>query len=94
MAIELNMPELERIAKLRLSETERAEMASCLDFLTEDFGRLASIDTADVTPLIHGIELSNRFREDRVVKTISREKLLENAPEQSDGYFRVPKTLE
>ena len=91
---EANLPELERMAKLRLSETERAEAKRILRFLTTDFERLARVDTTDVVPLVHGIELTNRLREDRAHKTISREKLLENAPEQNNGYFQVPKTLE
>ena len=90
----INLPELERMAKLRLSDAERADAARCLDFLAADFTRLSRVDTADVKPLVHGIERANRFREDRARQTISREKLLENAPEQSDGYFQVPKTLE
>jgi Asp-tRNA(Asn)/Glu-tRNA(Gln) amidotransferase C subunit len=34
------------------------------------------------------------MREDIAVKTISRDELLESAPEQYGGYFQVPRTVE
>ena len=34
------------------------------------------------------------FREDEVANTDSREQILANAPEQKDGAFKVPRTIE
>lgn len=93
MIMEIKLQELEQMAKVRLSETEH-DTTQIIDFLVSDFKKLPQIDTTDVKPLVHGIELLNVFREDCTNKTISREKLLESAPEHHDGYFEVPKTLE
>ena len=45
-------------------------------------------------PLVSVLDIKNVLREDIEAKTISRDEILENAPEQYDGYFQVPGTLE
>ena len=94
MPANIDISELEKMAKLRLSENEKDEISNFLEFLTCDLEKLSQIRTAEVKPLIHGIELTNIFREDKSAKWISRDKLLENAPEHEDGYFKVPKTID
>ncbi len=58
------------------------------------FIKLESIDTQGVEPLYTVLDLKNILREDVAEKVISRDELLANAPEEYDGYFQVPKTLE
>jgi hypothetical protein len=45
-------------------------------------------------PLVTVLNVQNDFREDIAVKFMPREELLSNAPEQYDGYFQVPRTIE
>lgn len=85
---------LSLMAKLSLPQDEKEEAVKRLSDLTKDFDRLAEVDAAATVPMVFGIELWNVLREDVVNKTISREELLSGAPEQSDGYFQVPKTVE
>ena len=84
----------EQMAKLDLAETERAALAKEATVLEESFRKLSDIDTGGVRPLLSVLDIHNVLREDVAVKEFSREKILENAPEQYDGYFEVPKTLE
>ena len=42
----------------------------------------------------HLFPVHNVFREDEVTNTGSREQILANAPEQKDGAFKVPRTIE
>jgi len=90
----VNISDLEKQAKLCLTVEEKNEISEYAEFLISDFEKLAEVDTAGVKPLIHGVELNNIFREDKAVNNIDREKLLENAPEQENGYFVVPKTID
>ena len=42
----------------------------------------------------HVFSVTNVFREDVVTNGDERDKILLNAPEQKDGAFKVPKTVE
>lgn len=82
------------LAKLELSgeERERAreDMANMLDYID----LLNELDTAGVEPMSHVFPVNNVFREDVVENGDDRENMLANAPEQKDGCYKVPKTVE
>lgn len=86
--------ELEGLAKIELTEEERLKLQKAGGALLASFEALGSIDTRGVEPLVSVLNLTNVLREDVAAKMISREELLSNAPEQYDGYFQAPKTLE
>ena len=89
-----NIKEYEAMAKLDLSEAERCLTLKRADVLIDSFVRLEGVNTSGVEPLITVLDIKNVFREDDCVKMMSREELLANAPEQYDGFFLVPKTLD
>jgi len=84
----------EAMAKLDLPETERQCVKERVEKLLESFSALENIDTANTEPLVTVLNIQNVMREDEAKKFITREELLSNAPEQYDGYFQVPKTIE
>ena len=51
------------------------------------------IDTTDVTPLNHVMDLQNVFREDIVHESMGVEKVLSNAPSENENMFQVPKIV-
>ena len=56
--------------------------------------QLNEVDTTGVEPMAHPYPLGNVMREDIVEHEISKQDLLANAPEEEDGYFKVPKINE
>jgi len=82
------------MAMLDLSEPERARLMERFDEITGGFSMLDDYDTDGVEPLVSVLDLHNVLRDDIAVKFVSREALLENAPEQNDGYFQVPAAIE
>ena len=82
------------LAKLELSleekEAARKDMERMLDYIDQ----LNELDTSQAEPLSHVFPVYNVFREDVVTNGDEREKILKNAPEQKDGAFKVPKTVE
>ena len=86
--------ELEQIAKISLTPEERKTAQGVLQKYLEDFTALTTDPRPDVTPLVRVPETENELREDAAIKMVSRERLLANSPEQSRGYFQVPRTLE
>ncbi|MCP8617859.1 Asp-tRNA(Asn)/Glu-tRNA(Gln) amidotransferase subunit GatC [Salirhabdus salicampi] len=83
-----------KLARLAITE-EEAEMftdqlSSIIDFAEE----LNELNTDDVKPTTHVLDLKNVMRKDEARKWISQEEALKNAPDQKDGQFRVPSILE
>lgn len=82
------------LAKLELSpeekEAAKKDMGSMLDYIDQ----LNELDTAGVEPMSHVFPVHNVFREDVITNGDDRDQILANAPEQKDGSFKVPKTVE
>ena len=84
----------EAMAMLELSDDERKNLNNRFKTITESFAALDTIEVDDVEPLVTVLDLSNMLREDISEKTLSRDEILSNAPEQQDGYFQVPGILD
>lgn len=82
------------LAKLELSQEEKEQakkdMANMLDYID----MLNELDTDGVEPMSHVFPVHNVFREDVVVNGDDRNHILKNAPEEKDGSFMVPKTVD
>lgn len=82
------------LAKLELSEEEKAKAKSDMNKMVGFFEQLNELDTSQVEPLSHAFAIQNVFREDEITNVDEREQILKNAPEQKDNMFVVPKTIE
>lgn len=93
----LSKQEIEHVAQLArigLSEKEIASLATQTSSILDFVETIQSSDTANVVPTNQVTGLSDVWREDKVVRsTLTREQLLANAPEQENGYIKVPKVL-
>ena len=65
-------------------------MSRMLDYID----KLNQLDTTQVEPMSHVFSMNNVFREDVVTNRDDRDNILKNAPEQKEGAFKVPKTVE
>jgi aspartyl-tRNA(Asn)/glutamyl-tRNA(Gln) amidotransferase subunit C len=80
-----------KLARLALTEEEKQKFATQLGAILEHFKELEKVDTAAVEPMAHALPITNVMREDIVVPPPGRGILLQSAPDQENGYFRVPK---
>ena len=80
-----------KLARLALSQEEMEKFAPQLNSILEHVNALNEVDTTGVMPMAHSIKISNVMREDEVKQDYSREEMLKNAPEEEDGFFKVPK---
>ncbi|NLM22253.1 MAG: Asp-tRNA(Asn)/Glu-tRNA(Gln) amidotransferase subunit GatC [Peptococcaceae bacterium] len=88
-----NIEQIALLARLRLSEEEINQYTEQLNSILDCIDLLEQIDTTDVKPTAHGVELFNVLREDEVEPSLPREKALINAPETEHGFFKVPKIV-
>ncbi|WZO99527.1 Asp-tRNA(Asn)/Glu-tRNA(Gln) amidotransferase subunit GatC [Isosphaeraceae bacterium EP7] len=82
------------LARLRLSPDELQTYTGQLNSIVEFVAQLQGLDTADVEPLAHGVEVRNVFRPDVRGESLSREDALANAPKRNREGFLVPVVLE
>lgn len=82
------------LARLRLSPDELSVFTGQLNSIVHFVDQLQGLDTKDVEPLAHGVEVRNVFRDDVVGPALPREKALANAPKRNPEGFLVPAVLE
>lgn len=81
------------LARLRLSESELATMTAQLGQIVDYFALLAELNTDEVEPMAHAVELSNVFRDDVVTASFGRDVMLANAPHADGEHYLVPAVL-
>jgi aspartyl-tRNA(Asn)/glutamyl-tRNA(Gln) amidotransferase subunit C len=81
------------LARLRLSEAELETMTPQLDKIVHFVEQLNELNTADVQPMAHALDLHNVFAADEVRPSLDRQAALSNAPKHDDECYRVPAVL-
>ena len=82
------------LAKLELSDEEKEAAKSDMGRMLDYIDKLNALDTNGVEPMSHVYPVHNVFREDVVTNGDDRDNMLANAPEERDGQYQVPKTVE
>ena len=82
------------LARLRLSTEELETFTGQLNSIVDFVAQLQELDTKDVEPLAHGVEVRNVFRDDVRGESLPREAALANAPKRNTESFLVPAVLE
>ncbi|MFA6989935.1 MAG: Asp-tRNA(Asn)/Glu-tRNA(Gln) amidotransferase subunit GatC, partial [Candidatus Gastranaerophilaceae bacterium] len=59
--------------------------------ILEHVEQLNEVDTTNIEPMAHAFPIKNVMREDVVKQEFTREEMLKNAPDEEDGFFKVPK---
>lgn len=85
---------LEGLARIRLTEDEKQRTQRDLSNILVYIDKLDELDTMGVEPMSHTVPMEPVFREDQAVNGDCRTAILRNAPEQKNGYFKVPMAVE
>ncbi|CRK82376.1 Asp-tRNA(Asn)/Glu-tRNA(Gln) amidotransferase subunit GatC [Neobacillus massiliamazoniensis] len=81
------------LARLAITEEEAEKMTKQLDAIITFAEQLNELDTENVEPTYHVLNMKNVLREDVSQQGLPREEVLENAPQHQDGQFKVPSIL-
>ena len=79
------------LSRLEIPEGDIETVTKQLDAILEYVDVLNKVNTDNVQPTAHVLPLKNVMRTDEVRPSLPREAALSNAPEQEDGYYKVPK---
>jgi aspartyl-tRNA(Asn)/glutamyl-tRNA(Gln) amidotransferase subunit C len=94
MAITIkDVEHIAELAKLEFTEVEKEKFTQQMNKILEYMEQLNTLDTSNVEPLSHVIELSNVFRVDEVKPGVSTEDALKNAPAKNEQFFKVQKVI-
>ena len=83
-----------RLARLALESAEADRLREQLGRLLDYMKQLDRLDTRDVVPTSHAVDVGTPFRDDAVRPFGDREALLRNAPDRAGDFFRVPRIIE
>lgn len=82
-----------RLAHLSFTDREKQRLTAELNTILSYMDQLNGLDTENVEPLAHVIELANVFRADVRTQGLTTDEALQNAPGRSDDFFTVPKVI-
>lgn len=82
------------LARLRLSDDELAVMQQQLSSILGYMDMLQEVDVTDVPTTAQVTDVVNIVRPDEVRPSLPVEAVLENAPDQAEGYFKVKPVFE
>ena len=81
------------MARLKFDENEIENLTSDMNKILDYMDQLNELDTNNIEPLSHPLDLNNVMREDELIKSISREEAFKNAPSANEEFFKVPKVI-
>ncbi len=83
-----------RLSRIELSEPQMAALGRQLASILAYFDKLKELDTANVEPMAHAVELTNVLADDVPRPSLTPEQALANAPQRDGDFFKVPKVIE
>lgn len=95
-SMSISRQDIEKVAllgRLRLTESELATMTAELAQIVGYVDQLAEVNTDDVEPMAHAVEVVNVFRDDVITESLPREEALANAPHRDQRGYLVPAVL-
>ena len=93
----LNQADLKKIAhlaRINVSEQETKVLEEKLQGIMSLIDQMQNVDTDNVEPMSHAIEVSQPLRDDIVKETDNRKDSLPLASEVQDSLFVVPQVIE
>ena len=94
MAVEIDIDHVARLARLALTDDEKAQLRTQLALILEHAAKVGEVAADDVPPAAYAIPRSNVYRDDTPEPSIPQSEALVNAPEREDGRFKVPRIVE
>jgi aspartyl-tRNA(Asn)/glutamyl-tRNA(Gln) amidotransferase subunit C len=95
--MKINEKEISRaikLSRLELTSDEKKEYSHQLSDILEYVEKINELDTKNVNPSDHIVDLKNIFREDINKKSLNIDDIEKIAPEFENNHFVVPKMID
>lgn len=91
--MDFDINKVAKLSRLKLAPEEGTKLAQNLSAILDYVKNLDKLDTTNVEPTSHVLNLENVTRPDEVKKSSARDKVLKYAPASDGFFFKVPKTV-
>jgi aspartyl-tRNA(Asn)/glutamyl-tRNA(Gln) amidotransferase subunit C len=91
---DLDIDHVARLARLALTDEEKAMYAAQLGDVLAAIAKLKEVDVSSVEPTAHAFPITNVWAEDIAEPGLPVDLALRNAPAARDHAFAVPKVVE
>ena len=82
------------LARLKINQDELKQYALELSNIISLVEQMNKVDTKNVEPMAHPLDVTQRLRKDEVTENNQREKFQSVAPNAEKGLYLVPKVIE
>jgi len=83
-----------KLSRLKLSEEEVHHFSEQLSAVLAHVAKLEELDTDDVEPMAHALDMHNVLRADEPTPGMRTDAALANAPESDPPFFKVPTVID
>ncbi len=89
-----DVKKIAHLARLNLSEQDITTYTPQLSHILQFIEQMNTVDTQNIEPLAHSLDVTQRLRPDRVTEENLRDKFQGIAPQVEAGLYLVPKVIE
>jgi aspartyl-tRNA(Asn)/glutamyl-tRNA(Gln) amidotransferase subunit C len=82
------------LARLKVSDADVESLLGDLTAILDYVDVLNEVDTTNVVPMVHAVELHNVLRADVLIESLPRDDALRNAPRTDGSHFLVPTIID
>ncbi|ADD69187.1 glutamyl-tRNA(Gln) amidotransferase, C subunit [Denitrovibrio acetiphilus DSM 12809] len=82
------------LARLSFDEAGAEKLKDDLNSILGYVDKLNELDTSDVEPTSHTLDIYTVTRPDKAEPSLTNEEALANAPQSENAHFKVPKVME
>ncbi|WP_414836331.1 Asp-tRNA(Asn)/Glu-tRNA(Gln) amidotransferase subunit GatC [Candidatus Nanohalococcus occultus] len=77
-------------ARINLQDEEAEKFTEEFEQILDTFNKLEEVDTSDVEPAFHPIEVKSKTREDELEDSLDSGQVFANTENEEDGKFKGP----
>ncbi len=82
------------LAKIEIDDGKIQGIAENLEKILELVREMDSVDTDNISPMSHPLNLKQVMRADEITEVNQREDFQKNSPSSENGYYKVPKIID
>lgn len=79
------------LCRIEIEEEDIKDYRQKFNGILDYFKKVSEIDTENVRPTFHILKEKNRYREDTVQESLSKEDIMQNVPKKKDGFIKGPR---
>lgn len=82
-----------KLSRIELSDEQVQTFGPQLAAILDCFDKLQELDTSNVQPMAHAVEIHNVLADDVPRPSLAPDQALANAPQRDGDFFKVPKVI-